>query len=316
MVTKQTDITDKLEACRIMTESPVVITETDDTYPIKTDVWDNWFTFAYLAFQELAKRQNVSSFAAVGTGNGVDAIGAIKTFGKSLDTVILTDISKPALEISEQNVRRYSAGKTVLAFEGSLCQPLIQRGLKVGSIYENLPNIPNSENITSGYKQASVFNPMTFSVKSSQKIRDYLLESHYALLAEAKYALNRNGSVICSIGGRVPNRLLKEIVKQLGYNYEEMVVGFKRQTEPGEVIPGYAKAEINGIEFDFYRYDEAVKFLESLGFERPFAAIGGDKLKEILAPYRISAKGALLLSEQNPGYAIGHTVHMVRAINQ
>lgn len=113
-----------------------------------------------------------------------------------------------------------------------------------------MPNIPDGEEISSGYKQASLYNPSLLVAASNKRVRDYLLESHYSLLKESKYALNPGGSVICSIGGRVPNSLLKEMVEGLGYKYEELVTGLKRQTEPWEVLPGYAKAEINGVEFD------------------------------------------------------------------
>ena len=312
MVTK--NITPILEACSIVTQSPVIITETIETYPIKAQIWDNWFPFAYLAFLDVARKQNVTSFAAIGTGNGADAIGAIHIFGKSLETIVLADINQAALEVSEKNLGSYSSGKRVVALNGSLCRPLIGAGITVDLIYENLPNIPDWENITTGYKQASVYSPKSFPVVADKKFRDYLLESHYSFLEEAKSALNLSGSAICSIGGRVPNNLLKEMVERLGYKYEELIAGFKRQTEPWEVLPGYAKAEKDGIEFEFYRYDDAVRRLESLGIKQPFVGLEGDKLKELLTPYRISAKEALRLYEQNSNYAIGHTIHMIRAI--
>jgi len=315
MVTKQYDIAGILGALGIVTEKPIIITETSDTYPIKADIWNNWFPFAYLAFQRLAGKQNVASFAAIGTGNGADAIGAMNIFGRDLETIIFTDISNAALEVSEQNVRKYSAGKKVIALNGFLCRPLIQRGIKVDLIYENLPNIPDGEEISGGYKQASLYNPSLLPAASDKRVRDYFLESHHSLLKQSKHAMNSGGSVICSIGGRVPNSLLKEMVEGLGYKYEESVAGFKRQTEPWEVLPGYAKAEENGVEFDFYKYGEAVSCLRSLGIKNPFVGLSGDRLKDLLAPFRISAMEALNLYGQNPDYAIGHTVHMIRAIN-
>ena len=35
------------------------------------------------------------------------------------------------------------------------------------------------------------------------------------------------------------------IVPHAGYEYSELVAGFKKQTEPWEVLPGYAAAEKN-----------------------------------------------------------------------
>ncbi|MBI2655247.1 hypothetical protein HYX06_02370 [Candidatus Woesearchaeota archaeon] len=316
MVTKPTDISHILETAGIVTEKPVIVNETEDTYPIKADTWDNWFPFAYLAFQEIARSQTVSSFAAIGTGNGADALGAINIFGRDLETIIITDVGNAALQVSDQNVRRYSKGKKVFALNGSLCQPLIQRGIKVDLIYENLPNIPDGEDVSSGYRQASVYNPSLLPAVPDKLVRDYLLESHYSLLKESKHALNHGGSVICSIGGRVPNSVLRGMVERLGYKYEELITGFKRQTEPLEVLPGYAKAEKDGIEFDFYKYDEAISCLQSHGIKNPFIERSSDELKDLLAPFRISAREALQLYEQNPNYVIGHMVNMVRAINQ
>ena len=74
-----------------------------------------------------------------------------------IETIVLTDINQAALEVSEKNLRSYSSGKKVAALNGSLCQPLIEAGITVDLIYENLPNIPDGENIITGYKQASVY---------------------------------------------------------------------------------------------------------------------------------------------------------------
>ena len=123
-------------------------------------------------------------------------------------------------------------------------------------------------------------------------------------------------TVICSIGGRVPYEKLRSLVETAGYRFEELVAGFKVQTEPEEVLSGYADAERGDIAFDFYRYDEAVEFLNSRGMKKPFVELQGDQLKGLLAPFRISAREALELYQQDPSYKIGHTVHMISAATE
>ncbi len=293
----------------------VILHETDFTYPIKDVAWDNWFPFAYIAFRRLAEEENVvRSFATIGTGNGADAIGAFHAF-KDLQKIVITDIDKKVVSISEENVKRNTKGINLIALQGSLCKPLKSRGIRVDLIYENLPNIPDADNIIEGYRRSSRFEAGSISV-GNEKMKKYLLESHFASLIEAKESLNSRGSVICSIGGRVPYDLLHGMIQSAGYSSEELLAGFKVQTEPEEVFPGYAKAERGGVDFDFFRYNEAVESLKNNEMEEPFIELRGDELKNLLGPYRISAKESLELYDKDPSYKIGHTVHMIRAIKK
>ncbi len=290
--------------------SPVLIEEAPFTYSIKDEIWDNWFPFAYIAFQRL-NQEKVKSFATIGTGSGADAVGALHTF-VNLDTLVLTDVDERVVPIARGNVERYARDVNVVALTGSLCQPLREHGVKVDVIYENLPNVQDAEEIINGYRRASRYVAGSFDVNDEQA-RAYLLESHLASLIEAKESLNLNGSVICSIGGRVPYDRLISLVESTGYRFQELVAGFKVQTEPEEVLPGYAEAERGDVAFDFYKYDDAVEFLRSRGMKKPFIDLQGNELKELLTPFRISAKEALELYQQDKSYKIGHTVHMIRA---
>ncbi|MDO8661477.1 MAG: hypothetical protein Q7K43_06305, partial [Candidatus Woesearchaeota archaeon] len=146
--------------------------------------------------------------------------------------------------------------------------------------------------------------------------KEYLLESHLAFLIDAKKSLAPNGSAICSIGGRMPYDILRSIIESAGYVFQELVAGLKVQSEPEEVLSGYAAAEKGCIVFDFYKYDRAVRFLKREGITKPFIALTGCELKRLLEPYRISAHEALTLYKKDCFYRIGHTVHMIRATNQ
>jgi hypothetical protein len=186
----------------------------------------------------------------------------------------------------------------------------------VDLIYENLPNIPDNRKLNTKQK-ASRYNPSSLA-ELDESARRYLLESHYSLLVDAHDILSNNGSVICSIGGRAPLGEIERIVNNAGYINLELVAGFKKQTEPWEVLPGYAAAEKDGVEFDFYLYDDAVSHLKSIGMNGAFAEKEGYALKKELLAYRINAKEALQIYEtsKNKGnvVSIGHTVHMIQAV--
>ncbi len=290
----------------------IIIEESAETYPLKPDLWDNWFPFAWVAFQRLSGSAQVRSFATIGTGPGVDAIGALHAFN-NLETLVLTDIDEKVVPVAKRNVERYVGVVSFVALVGSLCRPLREHDIKVDLIYENLPNIPDADDVVAGYGKASRYKAGSFDL-SDEQAKKYLLESHLAFLIEAKESLNQKGSVICSIGGRVPYNILRSTIESAGYQFQELVAGLKVQTEAKEVLLGYAKAEKGNIIFGFYRYDEAVRFLESTGMKRPFIELQGDKLKELLEPYRISANEALVLYQKDQSYKIGHTVHMIRAV--
>lgn len=318
---KETDIAGMLEeGLGIKLPYPVKVTETEATYPIKPEVWDNWFPFAYMAFRKLAEKskntgKSIKSFATIGTGGGADALGALFAFD-SLDSIILTDINENVVPAARENVEKYASpkGVKVIALEGNLCAPLREKEVKVDVLYENLPNIPDSGDIVEGHRRASRFKAGSLGILD-EGAKSYLLQSHLAALIEAKGSLNKNGVVVCSIGGRVPYEKLVSLVQSAGYKFNELAAGLKRQTEPWEVFPGYAEVEkVHKVEFDFYLMKGAAGHLSRLGLKKPFTELNGEKLKQEIASYRINATEALRQYQKNPDVEIGHTVHMLGAV--
>ena len=92
-----------------------------DSYPIKTDdVWKNWFMFAFEAFKRIAtdKGHPVETFAAIGTGPGADAIGAMYTFD-GLKRVVITDLDRKIVRLAEKNVNMNAPpGLEISAYTG------------------------------------------------------------------------------------------------------------------------------------------------------------------------------------------------------
>ena len=341
MTEKQTDIgviLRRIIKLRKDLDEPIIITETDDTYPLHPKVWDNWLAFAYRAFDMLADipesddlyadkcmRSEITSFASIGTSNGADAIGALDVFA-NLEEITLLDISAKALRVAKKNLGNHldavASDCEMFAVQGNLCSGLKRSGLTFDVIYENLPNIPNGDT-DQGYRAASFYKNSLFRKvkldKSKALDRDiirYLLLSHYALLLDAKPFLNPGGSVICAIGGRVPYDAMREMVEKAGYKFEELFSGFKLQTETEEVLQGYAAAEQKyGVKFDFYDFNQ-VSGLLSIDMKPPYARLPGDELKRMLGPCAISAEYALRLHRKKPSKKIGHVVHMVRAVKK
>ncbi|MDO8660390.1 MAG: hypothetical protein Q7K43_00735, partial [Candidatus Woesearchaeota archaeon] len=129
---------------------PIIITETDFAYPVKDDVWLNWFPFAYIAFRRLVQKR-IESFATIGAGSGADAIGAGFIF-KNLKTIVLSDIDQRVIPVAVSNVKKYAPTVTVVGLAGHLCEPLRKNKMQIDVMYENLPNISDAGNIAGRYR--------------------------------------------------------------------------------------------------------------------------------------------------------------------
>jgi len=94
---------------------------------------------------------------------------------------------------------------------------------------------------------------------------------------------------------------------------EEVIVGFKEQTEALIDFMGYGKFEEEyGVSFEFYLYEESKKLIEEKKIENPTFTMKGDELKKLLEPYKVSSQRALELLKKD--IAVGHTVHLFRGL--
>lgn len=312
------DITNIFNATGIKAKRPIKVESNEFSYIVKENPHDNWNFFAFHAFREISNSRSklnlpVKSFATIGSGNGVDALGAFYVFPK-LESIFITDINSKVLGICEKN---FSANlpKKKKAFrydvlEGNLCEPLIEKGIKADVIYANIPNIPDdAENIFVG-RNSSGFFDKAVHLAAPEEFQRYLMSLQYSFLMSAKKALAKDGVVVMNFGGRVPYKLIPKMFDSCGYNFKEICCGFKKQTEGEEMFPAYSKGEREyGVAFDFYLHDESLKLMDSMKISNPGAKISGEKLKEILAPFKITATEGLELFSK--GKKIGHTVHLL-----
>jgi len=97
--------------------------------------------------------------------------------------------------------------------------------------------------------------------------------------------------------------------ESLGYQFNEVLCGFKFQTEADLVIPGYAKYENQAVTFDFYLYHEAVEVLKKNSIPNPSFELDSKDFKKILEPFRLTAHEALVeIGKQNP---VGHICYVI-----
>ena len=300
-------------------EKHVVVTTNEHMYTLKDEIEDNWLFYTFSGFRELQKRlmqegKTTKKAAIIGTGNGVDALGAYLLID-GIEELLITDIDPRVMEFSVENIRRNIPDDNlgVYTFVGDLCKPISERGLNVDMVYGNLPNLPSdSDDLSEGLKLSSLYRRENSGLSMPSYITGYLLEMQRLFLDSAKAILNPGGSVLPIIGGRVPYELFPRMFAEAGLNLEELCSGFKKQTEPDVVIPEYAGAERDGIIFSFYPFAEAKEHLKKLGVANPTTKIDGMKLSSALRAYRVSAREALSLYRE--GIDLGHTVHFFRGV--
>lgn len=277
------------------------------TYDFDQEDFDqSWLYFALQAFKRLsAKKYQINSFATIGTGSGIDAIGALEILKPK--EIILTDINSNALSIAELNLRNYLGIQTIpyQLLQGNICEPLIEENLKIDLIYANLPNIMVSERIDYSTIDSSSLIEEKYLSPEYRKYQQYLLTTAYQFLQTAKHCLSSEGKVLLNIGARVPTELLKVIFEESGYIYEEIYNGFKLQTETELILRGYSRFERDGVEFDFYPFDEAIKIFSK--YKNQMLSI--QEIKFLLQDIKINSSKALSLFYQ--GERIGHIVSLI-----
>lgn len=265
------------------------------------DPKNHWLYGAFLAFLRLRNEGfNPHVFATIGTSSGTDSIGAYEIFHPA--KIFQTDIHTNVIAVAESNVSSVIGSDTsVETLLGDLCTPLIERGIKVDLLYANIPNIPSLHPVLEGKKSSSRFNPSEDS--SPEKYSQWLLALQYRFLTQAKKVLNPSGVIAIAIGDRVPSQILEELFADTGYVSSELVNIYKKQTEPEEVLVGYAEQESQtDVEFDFYDHEKAVAIWQN---ECEGKDLSIEKIKTILLPFRISATEALR-NWREQGRSAGH----------
>ncbi|KAJ7871413.1 hypothetical protein B0H14DRAFT_2345199 [Mycena olivaceomarginata] len=285
---------------------------TEHTYLPKIDnPRRDWVSsVAVPAFLAYRAQNQVRTFATIGTGAGLDAIGACDIF--DLDQIAVTDIHEGVVDAARRNICKATAGIGVhlVAATGDLLCPLADHSGTYDLIYENLPNIPMRPDcaIDDGQTSATYVPGRTEEIPLVATAN--LLALHFLALCQAKPLLSPNGAVLSSIGGRVCIDILLEMAVEAGYSAKILTYTWKIQSEPEEVIGGYKKNQEDGLG-PFYFYPVSV-LEKNFGCMTPAEA--GSKAKQIEATlYQHRADAAVAYDLHANGLIMGHTVVIVQS---
>ena len=124
---------------------------TDHAYLPKTeDITSDWVAYiAAPAFKLIREnlRHDVEAFASIGTGSGIDVLTGIELLGAK--RVGFTDLQKSVVDAAAENIRKNLKNADSIELEfgaGDLLQPLENGKHRYDVIYENLPNVPLTDN--------------------------------------------------------------------------------------------------------------------------------------------------------------------------
>lgn len=288
---------------------PVLLRLTEHTYPLEPSPEESWLPIAFRAFARLAERAPVRDLLIVGTGNGLDALGALEIF--DLCSLAVTDLTAESLRVSRENVLAHLAdGEGVeLGFHAGDLLFCVPGDARFSLVYENLPNIPASHGIELdlGTNSGRFFDSTDLSVP--RPFGEYLLALHYRCLTEAKERVRDGGGVLTAIGGRMPERVAFDLHRSCGYEPELLAFDVKLQVEPELVLPGYGQAEErSGVEFTYYAA-EAVEIVA----ESRRCGLEGRELADAAA----DALGRMAMSASEAedrcrrGHSVAHSVLMI-----
>lgn len=291
---------------------PVRLTLTEHTFPLEAAPEESWLPIAFRAFAALARARVVRDMLILGTGNGLDALGALEILDPARLTV--TDLHEACVEAARANVLAHldpATQRRLQFLAGDLFAP-VPAGFRFDLVYENLPNIPAPAGVDlrRGRNSGRYFDPA--SLRVPEPFDRYLVALHFRCLREARSHLRAGSCVLTAIGGRMPLAVALDLHRTCGYAPELVAFDVKPQTEPDLVLPGYRRAEARaGVEFRYYA-GEAVELVA----RHRRAGLEGqalfDAVEAKLERLAISAREAERRSRR--GERVAHSVLMIAGV--
>jgi hypothetical protein len=294
--------------------SSIELELSDHSYlPKGNDPRSDWVaSVAVPAFKTLAQMEYFAPrFCTIGTGAGVDVLAAVEIL--RADTVGFTDLHEDVLAHALTNIERNLIDGNVKLHPGvgDIFAPLAGKLSGLDVVYENLPNIPLATTGDLGDGQTS----STFIGQRNEAIPGFaeqnLLTLHYLALEQARPALRTGGRILSSIGARVPLSEILKLSSAVGYNGSILTYVWKVQSEPHDVVGGYAEWEREGLgPFHFYPVDVLRDAFE--GITPAAAGARAVEIETALAPHQLSAGQALDLVDR--GNKVGHTAVILDSV--
>jgi hypothetical protein len=231
-----------------------VLALTEDSYPLEPSPEQSWLPIAFRAFARLADTIEVEDLLIVGTGNGLDALGALEIF--DLRSLTVTDLHQESLALSRANIvgHLHERDAVDLHFHAGDLLSGVPPERRFSLVYENLPNLPAPAD---AQLRRGTIAGRFFAAREHEVVPElfatHLLALHFRCLVDARPRLAEHGGVLTAIGGRIPHDVAFELHRAAGYRPALVAFDVKAQVEPELVIPPYSQAEARGgVEFVFY----------------------------------------------------------------
>ncbi|WP_297700407.1 50S ribosomal protein L11 methyltransferase [uncultured Fibrobacter sp.] len=288
---------------------------TDHAYLPKTeDITSDWVAYiAAPAFKLIREnlRHDVEAFASIGTGSGIDVLTGIELLGAK--RVGFTDLQKSVVDAAAENIKKNlkDADSVKLEFgAGDLLQPLENGKRRYDVIYENLPNVPLTDNTKIEDKRNSGHYLEKRVEVIPEFVHEQMLDLHYLALKQARDYLADKGAVYSTLGGRVPLSAFIKLGELAGLSSEIFTYSWKVQAEPEDVISGYAAQEKAGLgPFRFYRASDLQKAFANISVKE--SGKNAFEIEKSLESSKLTAKEAYEAFLK--GEVIGHTVAVLKS---
>ena len=287
---------------------PVVLEISEHNYPVESSPKDSWLPIAFRAFEVIEQREAVRDLLILGTGSGLDALGAAEIF--DLRSLTVTELFAEGLDGARANILAHLDRDVIdLAFcAGDLFEGVPAK-TQFDLVYENLPNIPATPEIALelGTNTGRFFDATGLEVP--EPYGDYLLTLHYLCLQAAWAHVRPGGGVLTAIGGRMANDVPFGLHRACGYEPELAAFDVKYQAEPALVLPGYRKAEQErGVRFRFYDA-EAIQVVADARRPGLDGATLADQVESALERCSMTATEAE--ARDRAGHRVAHSVLMI-----
>lgn len=288
---------------------------TDHAYLPKTeDITSDWVAYiAAPAFKLIRENlgHDVEAFASIGTGSGIDVLTGIELLGAK--RVGFTDLLESVVDVAAENIRKNLKNADSIELEfgaGDLLQPLQNGKRRYDVIYENLPNVPLTDNIKIEDKRNSGHYLEKRVEVIPEFVHEQMLDLHYLALKQARDYLADKGAVYSTLGGRVPLGAFIKLGELAGLSSEIFTYSWKVQAEPEDVISGYAAQEKAGLgPFRFYRASDLQKAFADISAKE--SGKNAFEIEKSLESSKLTAKEAYEAFQK--GEVIGHTVAVLKS---
>ncbi|MBQ2559042.1 MAG: 50S ribosomal protein L11 methyltransferase [Fibrobacter sp.] len=288
---------------------------TDHAYlPKIEDITSDWVAYiAAPAFKLIREnlRHDVEAFASIGTGSGIDVLTGIELLGAK--RVGFTDLLESVVVAAAENIKKNLKNADSIELEfgaGDLLQPLENGKRRYDVIYENLPNVPLTDNTKIEDKRNSGHYLEKRVEVIPEFVHEQMLDLHYLALKQARDYLADKGAVYSTLGGRVPLSAFIKLGELAGLSSEIFTYSWKVQAEPEDVISGYAAQEKAGLgPFRFYRASDLQKAFANISVKE--SGKNAFEIEKSLESSKLTAKEAYEAFLK--GEVIGHTVAVLKS---